>query len=103
MEKGDWTDLVQELYRPIEGEQALTIKAEPTLAVNRWGRQVLRIETDKGILMTGSFAVMRALKNAYLKYGTLVGAKLVFTVAGQGVNRRYTSIEVFPPSSKAKK
>jgi hypothetical protein len=93
MEK-DWTELVQDLVRLEEGEHTLTIKAEPTAAVNKWGRQVLRIETDKGILMTGSFAVMRELKAARNKYGSLAGARLSFTVAGTGINRRYLNIKV---------
>ncbi len=89
-----WIDEIPDLVKITEGKHTFVIKAEPSVVTNRWGKKALRVETDKGVVMIGSYAILRALKEYFRANGTLVGAKLTFNAVGEGLARRYTGIKV---------
>jgi len=78
------------------GTYTLIISGVPEERVNDYGNPVLDIPTQKGILSTGSYSIMRPLARIYKSRGAeaLIGARLTFTVTGKAQAKRYENVQV---------
>lgn len=94
MSEEEWLKEIPELYRVVEGTNKLKITDRITVVTNRWGRKTFRIPTDKGVFLTGSPAIARAIKQFMLEHGDYVGATMSFEVVGEGNQRRYLKIKL---------
>jgi len=92
--KEEWMDEVPTLVKVVPGKNKFTITGKISVGTNKWGRKVLVIPTDQGTLMTGSFAIMRAIKEFATANDSYEGAKLSFEVVGEGRDRRYINVKV---------
>jgi hypothetical protein len=94
MVEEEWMQEVPPIVRITEGKHKFTITGKITTGTNRWGKKVLIVPTDQGILMVGSYTVMRALREYAEGHSNYQGAKLSFEVTGEGRDRRYKNVKV---------
>ncbi|MEM2261234.1 MAG: hypothetical protein QXK24_02155 [Ignisphaera sp.] len=87
-----------------EGKNVFHVSDKPTVILNRWGRKALRIPCEEGILITSSFAIIRAIAKFITENGieNLPGSTITFTVAGTGRDRRYSDVKISLPKPKKK-
>ncbi len=78
------------------GTYTLIITGPAIERVNNFGNQVVDIPTQKGVLSTGAFSVLRPLAKLVKTRGqdALHGARITFTVTGEGLAKRYNNVQV---------
>jgi len=96
---GEWWERAEEgaFFSPEPGNYTLIIIEAPREVVNNFGGRTLQIPTNRGVLSTASFSVIRPLAKVVRERGgpsALKGARLSFSVDGEGIDRRYSDVTV---------
>ena len=91
-----WFDRATEgtFWTPEVGTYTVLLTDEVRERISSFGKPVIDIPTNKGVISTGAFALQRPLAQAYKRNGALKGARLTFTATGDGVARRYEDVTV---------
>lgn len=78
------------------GTYTLIVTGPAVERVNNFGNQIVDIPTQKGVLSTGAFSVLRPLAKIVKARGpdAIQGARITFTVTGEGVGKRYNNVVV---------
>lgn len=89
-----WMDELEDFWTPPEGKVKVTLTGPVRKEKNKWNKDTYRIPTDRGIMSTGAFSVIRAIKQFFAEYGYYIGAKLSFNARGKEIKRRYLDVKV---------